>query len=29
MELFKIRRGRIAQIEVVLNEVPYAMPSGW
>jgi hypothetical protein len=29
MELFKIRRGRIAQIEVVLNQVPYAMPSGW
>lgn len=28
-ELFKIRRGRIAQIEVVLNMVPYGMASGW
>jgi hypothetical protein len=28
-ELFKIRRGKIAQIEVVLNMVPYGMASGW
>jgi hypothetical protein len=28
-EMFKIRGGKIAQIEVVLNMVPYAMPSGW
>ena len=28
-EMFKIRRGRIAQIEVVLNMVPYGMGSGW
>jgi hypothetical protein len=28
-EMFKIRRGRIAQIEVVLNMVPYGMASGW
>jgi len=29
MELFKIRHGRIAAIEVVLNMVPYGMASGW
>jgi len=29
MELFKMRNGRIAQIEVVLNLVPYGMGSGW
>jgi len=28
-EMFKIRSGRIAQIEVVLNMVPYKMRSGW
>lgn len=28
-ELFKIVRGRIAQIEVVLNRAPYRMPSSW
>jgi hypothetical protein len=28
-EMFKIRSGKIAQIEVVLNMVPYGMPSGW
>lgn len=28
-ELFKIRGGRITQIEVVLNKVPYRMPSNW
>jgi hypothetical protein len=28
-ELFKVRGGRIAQIEVVLNKVPYRMPSNW
>jgi len=28
-ELFKLRRGKIAQIEVVLNMVPYRMKSGW
>lgn len=28
-ETFKIRRGKIAQIEVVLNMVPYGMASGW
>lgn len=28
-EMFKIRGGRIAQIEVVLNMVPYGMASGW
>jgi hypothetical protein len=28
-ELFKIRSGRIRQIEAVLLEVPYGMPSGW
>jgi hypothetical protein len=28
-EMFKVRRGRIAQIEVVLNMVPYGMASGW
>lgn len=29
LEFFKMRAGRIAQIEVVLNQVPYGMPSGW
>jgi hypothetical protein len=29
MEMFKMRAGRIAQIEVVLNKVPYRMASGW
>jgi len=29
MEIFKMRAGRIAQIEVVLNKVPYGMASGW
>jgi hypothetical protein len=29
MEMFKMRAGRIAQIEVVLNKVPYGMASGW
>jgi hypothetical protein len=28
-ELFKIKSGKIRQIEVVLLEVPYGMPSGW
>jgi hypothetical protein len=28
-EMFKMRAGKIAQIEVVLNMVPYGMPSGW
>jgi hypothetical protein len=28
-ELFKIRAGRIAQVEAVLLPTPYAMPSGW
>ena len=28
-ELFKITGGQIAQIEVVLNKVPYRMPSNW
>jgi hypothetical protein len=28
-ELFKIAGGQIAQIEVVLNKVPYRMPSHW
>jgi hypothetical protein len=28
-ELFKLQRGQIAQIEVVLNRVPYRMPSNW
>ena len=28
-ELFKIRDGRIAQVEAVLLSTPYAMPSGW
>ncbi len=28
-ELFKITGGEIAQIEVVLNKVPYRMPSHW
>ncbi|MCC7464014.1 MAG: hypothetical protein IT480_16335 [Gammaproteobacteria bacterium] len=28
-ELFKMRKGKIAQIEVVLNRVPYGMTSGW
>jgi hypothetical protein len=27
--MFKMRAGKIAQIEVVLNMVPYGMPSGW
>lgn len=29
MEMFKMRAGRIAQIEVVLNKVPYGMASSW
>jgi hypothetical protein len=29
MEMFKMRAGKIAQIEVVLNMVPYGMASGW
>jgi len=29
IELFKIRGGRIAQIEAILNMVPYRMRSGW
>ncbi|GAA0271529.1 hypothetical protein GCM10009127_09700 [Alteraurantiacibacter aestuarii] len=28
-EVFKIRDGRIRQIEAVLTTVPYGMPSGW
>jgi len=28
-EMFKVRRGRIAQIEVVLNMVPYGTAPGW
>jgi hypothetical protein len=28
-ELFKIRDGRIAQVEAVLLPTPYAMPGGW
>ncbi len=28
-ELFRVESGKIRQIEVVLNEVPYRMPSGW
>lgn len=28
-EMFKMRGGKIAQIEVVLNMVPYGMRSGW
>jgi glyceraldehyde-3-phosphate dehydrogenase/erythrose-4-phosphate dehydrogenase len=28
-ELFNVRSRRIAQIEVVLNRVPYRMPSNW
>jgi len=28
-ELFKVTRDQIAQIEVVLNKVPYRMPSHW
>lgn len=28
-EIFKIRQGRIRQIEAVLVDVPYRMPSGW
>jgi hypothetical protein len=28
-EMFKMRGGKIAQIEVVLNMVPYGMSSGW
>jgi hypothetical protein len=28
-ELFKIKNGRIHQIEAVLPSVPYGMPSGW
>jgi hypothetical protein len=28
-ELFKIRDGRIAQVEAVLLPVPYGMPTGW
>jgi hypothetical protein len=28
-ELFKIKSGKIRQIEAVLLEVPYGMPSGW
>ena len=29
LEFFKVRRGKIAQIEVVLNMAPYRMRSGW
>ena len=29
LEMFKMRGGKIAQIEVVLTLVPYGMPSGW
>ena len=28
-EMFKVRDGRIAQVEAVLLTTPYAMPSGW
>ena len=28
-ELFRVESGKIRQIEVILNEVPYGMPSGW
>jgi len=28
-ELFKIKKGKIRQIEAVLTTVPYEMPSGW
>ncbi len=28
-ELFKIRDGKIAQVEAVIYTTPYAMPSGW
>jgi len=28
-EIFKIRQGRIKEIEAVLVDVPYRMPSGW
>lgn len=28
-ELFKIERGKIRQIEAVLDQCPYGMPSGW
>jgi hypothetical protein len=28
-EIFKIKNGRIRQIEAVLTTVPYGMPSGW
>jgi hypothetical protein len=28
-ELFRVESGKIRQIEVVLNEVPYGMTSGW
>ena len=28
-ELFQIESGRIRQIEAILQEVPYGMPSGW
>ncbi|HEX4278393.1 MAG TPA: hypothetical protein VHZ74_23725 [Bryobacteraceae bacterium] len=28
-ELFKIRRGKIKQIEALVLNVPYGMPTGW
>lgn len=28
-ELFKIERGKIRQIEAVLDQAPYGMGSGW
>lgn len=28
-ELFKIRDGKIAQVQAVISTTPYAMPSGW
>ena len=28
-EIFKIKSGKIRQIEALINQVPYRMPSGW
>ena len=28
-EIFKIKSGKIRQIEALINQVPYKMPSGW
>ena len=28
-EVFKVKNGKLTQIEAVLTTVPYGMPSGW